>query len=176
MKKIILPVALFATITLSAYTAVNTIVWKVKEGFAIKFSGTDANGAFENFKGNIQFDEKNPENSKFDIVIETASIATGNGMKNRHAKSDKWFSAKQFPTIQFVSNKVTNSNGQYIAQGILTMHGVEKLVSIPFTFSKNVFHGTFSVNRMDFGVGDMEGMSKKVSNQIDLDITVPVTE
>jgi polyisoprenoid-binding protein YceI len=176
MRKEFLSVALVATIALTAFTAANTSNWKIKEDYAIKFSGTDVEGTFESFKGTIQFDEKIPENSKFEITIETGSIATGNGMKNRHAKSDKWFDAKQFPAIKFTSKKVAKVNGQFTTEGTLAMHGVEKTVVIPFNFKDKVFRGTFSLDRLDFGIGDMEGMSKKVSNQIDLDITVPVTE
>jgi polyisoprenoid-binding protein YceI len=56
------------------------------------------------------------------------------------------------------------------------MHGVKKQISIPFTFISNTFKGTFKVNRMDYGIGSMEGMSKKVSDDIVLEISVPVTK
>ena len=46
------------------------------------------------------------------------------------------------------------------------MHGIKKQVNIPFVFLNNVFKGSFSVNRIDYGVGTLEGMSKKVSNAI----------
>jgi polyisoprenoid-binding protein YceI len=56
------------------------------------------------------------------------------------------------------------------------MHGTKKEITIPFTFRDNKFTGSFTVNRMDYGVGSMEGMSKKVSNEIRLEIFVPVTK
>jgi polyisoprenoid-binding protein YceI len=97
-------------------------------------------------------------------------------MKNKHAKSDKWFDAKQFPSITFISSKFSKAATGYQVDGILELHGVKKPVSIPFTFAGNTFKGSFSVNRMDYGIGTMEGMSKKVSNEIKLDISVPVTK
>ena len=56
------------------------------------------------------------------------------------------------------------------------MHGVKKQISIPFTFSNNIFKGVFSVNRIDYGIGTLEGMSKKVSNAIKLEFSVPVVK
>ncbi|HAD11476.1 MAG TPA: hypothetical protein DCF33_03460 [Saprospirales bacterium] len=53
---------------------------------------------------------------------------------------------------------------------------MKKVVTIPFTFSNNTFVGSFSVNRMDYGIGSMEGMSKKVSNEIKIDLSVPVSK
>jgi hypothetical protein len=51
---------------------------------------------------------------------------------------------------------------------------IKKEIIIPFTFSNSIFKGNFSVNRMDYKIGTMEGMSKKVSNEVKLNITIPV--
>ncbi|HLP93064.1 MAG TPA: YceI family protein [Saprospiraceae bacterium] len=175
MKKVLFPALVVFTLLASGFTTISSIRWKIAEGYAIKFSGKDADGHFKTFTGDIVFDEKNLAASKFSVSLDVASISTGNGMKNKHAKSDKWFNAKQFPTIQFVSEKFSKTAGGYTVEGTLEMHGVKKKVNIPFTFANNTFKGNFAVNRLDYGVGTMEGMSKKVSNEIKLDITVPVT-
>jgi len=36
-----------------------------------------------------------------------ASINTGNGMKNTHAKSEKWVDAEKYPTITFNSGSIS---------------------------------------------------------------------
>ncbi|MDP5139092.1 MAG: YceI family protein, partial [Spirosomaceae bacterium] len=120
--------------------------------------------------------ENDLANSKFAVSLDVASINTGNGMKNKHAKSDKWFDAEKYPKITFTSNKFTKTAAGYSVEGTLDLHGVKKPVSIPFTFANNTFKGSLKVNRMDYGVGTMEGMSKKVSNEIVVDISVPVTK
>ena len=97
-------------------------------------------------------------------------------MKNKIAKSDNWFDADKYPSINFISSKFSKSTNGYLVEGTIEMHGIKKQIVIPFTFSSNVFKGNFSVNRTDFGVGTMEGMSKKVSNEIALEISVPVTK
>jgi polyisoprenoid-binding protein YceI len=174
MKQFNFTILVIATMLLSAFTINKSIDWQISDGYSIKFKGTDAEGIFKTIKGDISFDENDLSGSKISVDIDVASINTGNGMKNKHAKSDKWFDATKFPSITFHSSKFTKSSYGYQVEGILEMHGVKKQIVIPFTFSSNTFKATFSVNRMDFGVGNMEGMSKKVSNEINLEISVPV--
>jgi hypothetical protein len=55
----------------------------------------------------------------------------------------------------------------------MKMHGVNKEMTLPFTFSNNVFKSTFSVNRIDFNIGES---MKKVSDDIKLEVSLPVTK
>lgn len=176
MKKInLLFVTVFSSVIV-AFTINNAINWQIKEGYQLKFSGTKVEGNFGKIKGTILFDENNLSTSKFDLLIDVESIATGNWLMNRHAKGDNWFDAEKYPTIHFVSSKFTKTSNGYVVNGDLIMHGVKKEIAIPFTFSNSVFKAVFSVNRMDYKIGTMEGMSKKVSNKIDLDISIPVVK
>jgi polyisoprenoid-binding protein YceI len=176
MKQMSFVALVGATLLLSAFTTIKAIDWQIAEGYSIKFKGTDAEGIFKTMSGNISFDENDLSTSQFSVSVDVSSINTGNGMKNKHAKSDKWFDAEKYPTITFTSSKISKATQGYLVEGTLTMHGVKKQVIIPFTFGSNLFKGNFSVNRLDYGVGTMEGMSKKVSNEIALEISVPVTK
>jgi polyisoprenoid-binding protein YceI len=176
MKQISMAVLVGATILLSAFAINKSIEWKISEAYSIRFKGNGAEGIFKVFSGYISFDENNLNNSKFSTTIDVASINTGNGIKNRHAKNDKWFNAKQYPSIIFNSTTFSKSPTGYQVEGTLEMHGVKKQITIPFTFASNIFQGNFSVNRLDYGVGTMDGWSKKVSNQIDLEISIPVSK
>jgi polyisoprenoid-binding protein YceI len=104
-----------------------------------------------------------------------ASINTGNGLQNKHAKSDEWFDAAKYPTIHFVSTKVAKTGAGYQVTGNLQIHGVTKPVTIPFTFKRTgagaTFAGTFTVNRSDYGIGKPGG---EVPEPVKLDISVPV--
>jgi len=163
-------------ILFSAFTLTNSISWNITDGYSIKFSGTDAEGIFKDMKGDIQFDAENPQNSSFSFTVAVNSINTGKGMKNKHAVSAKWFDAENYPNITFQSKSVSIEGNDYKVTGSMNIHGVSKEMTIPFEFSDNAFSSKFSVNRLDFGVGTMKGMSKKVSNEIKLDITIPVTK
>jgi hypothetical protein len=56
------------------------------------------------------------------------------------------------------------------------MKGVEKEISVPFSFSNKIFFGSFKVRRTEFNVGKMKGFSKMVSDTIQIDFTIPVTK
>ena len=161
---------------LSAFTVNESINYKIADNFSIKFSGTDVEGIFKDLKGSIQFEEANLAASKVSFTIAVNSINTGNGTKNKHAVSDKWFDAPNHPSITFVSNKFTKTSNGYQVIGKLSIHGISKDVNLPFSFENNTFKSNFSVNRLDYNVGTMKGMSKKVSDEIKLEVAIPVTK
>jgi len=177
MNKIIYPIAAVLILAGSAFTFVTATSWQITEGYSIKFSSDDASGIFKGFKGNIAFDEQNPAASKFDVTIDVATINTGNGLQNKHAKSDEWFDVAKYPQIHFASQKIVKAGNSYQATGDLEIHGVKKSVTIPFTFIKSgtggTFTGAFTLNRSDFKVGKPGG---DVAEQVKLDISVPVTK
>jgi polyisoprenoid-binding protein YceI len=159
---------------LSGFIVQQSVNWEITNDYSIKFSGTKVEGIFKNFSGDIQFDEADLASSKFVLKIEVSSINTGNGMKNKHAKSDKWFDAANYPNIEFQSSQISKTEMGYSVIGKMKIHGIEKEITIPFTYTNNVFASSFSVNRLDYEVGTMEGPGKKVSNEIRLEVSIPV--
>jgi polyisoprenoid-binding protein YceI len=174
MKKTMYLLAALSMIIASAFTFIQSQNWKVAEGYSIKFDGGDPSGEFASLKGAIQFDEKNLASSKFDMTVEVASINTGNGMKNTHAKSANWFDAEKYPNITFSSSSISKTASGFEAKGVLEMHGEKKEVAIPFTFANNTFDGAFEVSRMDFKLDD--GKHPKMMPSLKVSIHVPVTK
>jgi polyisoprenoid-binding protein YceI len=177
MNKLFYPVTAVLILAASAFTFLAAPGWQIADGYSITFSSADADGLFKDFKGSLLFDEQNPGAGKFDVVIDAASINTGNGLQNKHAKSDEWFDVAKYPQIRFVSRSITKTAGGYQVTGDLDMHGVKRSVLIPFTFSKTAqggaFAGSFTLNRNDFKIGKPGG---DVGEQIKIDINVPVTK
>ena len=95
-------------------------------------------------------------------------------MKNTHAKSADRFDAEKYPVIIFATTAITKNSSGYVAKGILEMHGVKKEITIPFTFTNNVFASNFEVYRNEFGIGDPK--HEKVPATLKLSISVPVTK
>jgi len=174
MKKIIYPFAAMMLILSSAFTIVKIDAWKISDNYAVKFNGGDPSGEFKGLKGNILFNPADLGNSKFETTVEVATINTGNGMKNTHAKSAMWLDAEKYPVIKFTSSAITKTADGYSANGTLDMHGVQKEIEIPFTFENNTFHGNIEVNRLDYNVNVAE--PEHGSAKFKLDITVPVTK
>ena len=172
MKKLSFAIAIGATILLSAFTTYTSMNWKIADGYSIKFSSEDPSGVFTSMKGDITFDEKDLANSKFDVTVDVSSINTGNGMKNAKAKGAEYFDAAKYPTIKFTSSKINKTASGYEAVGTLDMHGVQKDVTIPFTFINNTFTGGFAVNRLDYKVGS----AGDVENVLKIAVSVPVKQ
>lgn len=151
--------------------------WKIAESHNIAFSSKDASGVFKEISGTITFDPANLGASKLVLKIKVESINTGNGLQNKHAKSDEWFDAAKYPYIEFVSTKIEKTSEGYKAIGKLEIHGVTKEVTIPFTFVKKGTKGTFvakfSVNRIDYGVGKK---GNDVAETIKITATIPVVK
>ena len=174
MKKLVFPLAAGILFIASAFTVKFAQDWKIAESYSVKFSGGDPSGEFKGLKGTVKFDPNDLAGSLFDVSVDVASINTGNGMKNTHAKSEKWFDAEKYPTIQFTSSAITKTATGYEAKGMLTMHGVQKEVVLPFTFDNNVFKSSFSVNRLDYNVNTAE--PNHGASTFTVDIAVPVTK
>jgi polyisoprenoid-binding protein YceI len=174
MKKFVFPIAALTLFVLSAFTVRLAQDWKISENYSIKFSGGDPSGEFKGLKGTVKFDPADLAGSKFDVSVDVASINTGNGMKNTHAKSAMWFDAEKYPSIKFTSSAISKTASGYEVKGTIDMHGVQKEVVIPFVFEDNTFKGSFEVNRLDYKINVAEpdhGASK-----FKLDIAVPVSK
>lgn len=176
MKRILLSgITLLFAGAVFAFTAIQG--WQITDKYAIRFSSNEVGGIFKTFSGDIAFDEQNLAASKFNVAVDVASINTGNGLQNKHAKSDEWFDAAKYPQIKFTSDKIVKAGSGYQVTGTLEMHGIKKSISFPFTFvrkgNEGSFSGSFTVNRSDFKIGKPGG---EVSEAIKVELVVPVVK
>lgn len=151
--------------------------WNIGQDYMVKFETGGAVGTFDQLKGNIVFDPADLSQGKMDVSIDVATISTGNKTKDRHAKGKSWLYAEQYPNISFQSTGFQATDKGYQVTGELTLRGVKKQISIPFTFGKEgdkgLFEGGFTINRKDYGIkGPLFGVM--VGNDIQIDLRVPV--
>lgn len=163
-------------VSLSSFTIMKAMEWKISKEHKVAFSTEDAEGVFTDLKGSIDFNADDLGKSSFDLKVGVASINTGNGMKNKHAVSSDWFDAEKYPNISFKSKSVTETKKGYAVTGKLTIKDKSKEITIPFTFDKNIFKGGFSVDRLYFGVGTMEGKQSHVGQNLKIEFNVPVSK
>lgn len=151
--------------------------WKIQDTYEVTFSGKKAEGSFRGLTGSIRFDPADLSHAEFDVSVDVSTIETGNNTKNKHARSENWFFVKSHPKIRFTTQTVTKTSNGFLAVGKLDLRGVNRGVSIPFTFSDRgeagVFSGTLQVDRNDFGI---EGnfMEFLVGDDFEVKIVVPV--
>ncbi len=110
-------------------------------------------GSFGGMKGEINFDRENLSDASFNVCIDANSINTGITKRDEHLRKEDFFDVEKYPTICFTSTNIINSKMGYTARENLTLHGVTKEVTIPFTIKGSTFVGNIEILRKDFGVG-----------------------
>jgi polyisoprenoid-binding protein YceI len=177
MLLILKALVIVLTTGLSFSFAVLNTNWNLDPNYTIKFKGANATGTFSGLTGSIEFDPKALETSKMDVVVDAATIKTGNAAKDKHARGENWFDVSKYPKISFKSASFSKTSDGYLVNGDLTLRNINKPVSITFQFleenGKGRFSGTFKIKRKDFGIyGPLAGMV--VGNDFTIDLNIPV--
>jgi polyisoprenoid-binding protein YceI len=158
MKKYLVIIAYFSLLILTTSLAFMPIDrFEITDAFSLTFKSADPSGSFKKMEGTIDFNEQNLAKSKFNLSIDISTIKTGNGMRDKKAQTEEWFSAKKYPNIKFVSKTVEKEGDLYKITGDLTLKGTTKVyvVKAKKSGSGNTisFAGSINVNRMDFKIG-----------------------
>jgi polyisoprenoid-binding protein YceI len=124
---------------------------------------TKVRGAFDDFDGAAVFDAAHPEAAKVTVNIRANSINTRNQQRDDHLRGNDFLAMDEHPEITFVSTGLeVTGDDTFELTGDLTVRGVTKPVTIPFTFEGAAtdpfgnervgFAGAVTINRKDYGV------------------------
>src|SRR3954453_8735110 len=96
--------------------------------FSINHAGfTQKHGSFRDLDATLHYDPHRPDQSQISVTVETASLDTGDGKRDRDVKSPQFLDVGKYPQMRFVSTKVTpGPGGTLLVEGNLTLHGVTK--------------------------------------------------
>ena len=165
--------------------------WEIDPGHAdVSFVGrhfmvTKVRGRFTGVTGAVVIAE-DIEDSRVEVTIDMASVASGNPTRDDHLRSAELFDVERFPQATFRSTKVVWNGDRGTVLGDLTIHGVTRAVPLEVAFEghardpwggdRAVFSARTRVNREDFGVTwnvalEAGGVlvSKEVQIEIDLE-------
>lgn len=97
---------------------------------------SNVRGRFENFSGNVDFNEETPAASNVAVKIEAASINTRDTNRDAHLRSPDFLNAEQYPylTYQSRSVEVVDRNHGRI-HGDLTIRNVTRPVTLEVEYS-----------------------------------------
>lgn len=149
----------------------SSVQFKVSHQMIFKSTVT---GTFKGLKGSIAFDIANLTQAMFDISVAAETIDSGIGMRDNHLKEESYFDVKKYPLINIKSKVITKASGvgNYMFTGILTIKGITKNISFPFTARTENggyrFKGNFTINRLEYNLGSDNSIDKNV--EIDLDV------
>jgi polyisoprenoid-binding protein YceI len=168
MRSYLLGAAVAALLSSSALAAPATYVIDKQHmdvTYALNHLGfSTSKGRFGDVDATLTLDPDAPAASKVSATIKVDSIDSGDAARDKHLKSADFFDVEKYPTITFVSTKVTPT-GPKTAQvaGDLTIHGVTKPVVLdtvltalgPYPMGSAPsagIHATVTVKRSEYGV------------------------
>ena len=120
-------------------------------------------GTFKDFDGTFSFDAANPEASKVNVTLKTASVDTNHAERDKHLRSADFLNVSKHDTATFESTSVKSTGeGTADVTGNLTLNGVTKPVVIaakfigegqdPWGGYRAGFEGTTTLKLKDFDI------------------------
>ena len=120
-------------------------------------------GTFRDFDGHFSFDAAQPETSKIQVNLKTASVDSNHAERDKHLRSPDFLNVAKHPTAAFESTQVKpNGNGSFDILGNLSLNGVTKPVVIaarfigegkdPWGGYRAGFEGSTRLKLKDFGI------------------------
>lgn len=143
---------------------------------------TKVRGGFGSVTGTIEVAD-DPTASRVEVVIDTASISTGDADRDGHVKSPDFFDVENHPEIRFVSTAVRPEGSSWVLDGDLTIKDITKPVTLDFDFvglaadpwgnQKAAFSATTTVDREDWDLNwnvALEAGGVLVSKKVNIEI------
>ncbi len=155
---------------------------KSRLGFSVQWSGEPFVATFKTWNATISFDPADLARAKATVTIDLGSETSAFPDNDDGLKGPEGFSTSQFPTARFeTAGFVAKGGGNYVATGRLTIHGVERQVSLPFALSitGNTAHmtGRTVVMRSDFGLGHGEWASPAtIAHEVTITVDLTATK
>jgi polyisoprenoid-binding protein YceI len=182
MKRL-LATLLFASLLATPASAAGWAVDYAKSrlGFTVQWSNEPFSATFKSWKADIDFDPADLAHARAAVSIDMASEASDEDEFDSGLRGVFGFEVSKFPAAQFLATSFTHKMGNdYIATGSLTIRGVTKPVTLPFTltvYGKTAHMiGTAQIMRTDFGVGEGEwAADKPVSHTVTVTVDLTAT-
>ncbi|MBK8249602.1 MAG: YceI family protein [Gemmatimonadetes bacterium] len=153
--------------------------------FRIRHYVTKVRGTFSKWSGSISADPRNLATGSVNVSIDAKSIDTNNENRDNHLRSNDFFAADSFPTLEFKSTSVAVRGEEITIQGTLTIRGKTKPVTLSGSFggiTKDAqgkdrigFEASTKINRMDYGVSwnrAVEGGGIMLGDEVEINITI----
>lgn len=126
--------------------------------FQSSVGGEQFIGTFTRWRADIRFDPKNLAGSSVLARIDMASAKTGSSDKDEAMPGAEWFAVSKFAQATYAAKTFKDlGGGRYQAIGTLTLRGVTRPLTLPFTLQiqgdQARMTGSAMVDRHAFGVG-----------------------
>ena len=159
---------------------------QVKSGqveFTIVQMGAPFSGRFTRFGGAVCM--SGPAVEKLSVWLEPGSVETGLPDLDAALQELELFQTDAFDRVLYQSTDIRLEQGRYVADGTLTMKGIEKPLTVTFTAtptgSTTEISGKTGIQRLNFAVGtgewsDTDLLSDNVSVRFHAVLGTPATD
>ncbi|XWN32819.1 MAG: YceI family protein [Devosia sp.] len=155
--------------------------------FSFRNDGGEASGRFETFNTTIRFDENALEASSISAEIDLASATMSTrGITNAQLRGSDGLAARRYQTATFTTSSISSDGeGGFIAEGTLSLRGIDQAVTMPFSLDVQDgigrAKGTVTLDRSAFDIGsenDAEGetLGLRVTVTVDIAASAPEQE
>ena len=125
---------------------------------------------------------EDPLDSSVDATVDLASIDTGNERRDNHLRSADFFEVETYPTMNYRSTGIRQTDDGWIIDGELTLHGVTRQVPLavevngfgpdPNGGQRVGFSATAEINRGDFGIDRWSGGGAVVGDKVSISLRI----
>jgi cytochrome b561 len=155
-----------------ADTAYSVIVAQSALTYTFMQAGAANQGRFNSYS--VSFD---PALGRLDVTIDMRSFDTGDSQRNGVLGGKDLFDVAHFPQARFTAARLERTASGYDATGPLTLHGVTRNITVPFTWriatvqGRRVGYlvGQTRLRRLDYGIGQGQWRS---TDWVGADVTV----
>ncbi len=155
---------------------------KSRLGFSVQWSGETFAATFRSWKADIAFDPADLAHAKVVATIDLASETSDSPDNDDGLKGPQGFATGQFPAAKFETTGFTSKGGNaYVATGRLTLHGITRPVTLPFTLTiagnSATMKGTATVDRLVYEIGtDSDATGTFVGKDIGISVELVATK
>lgn len=152
--------------------------WAVKSGtlgITVQQMGSAVSGSFADWTADIDFNENIGSGEAGTVTVEIAIPSLTLGSVTQQALGPDYFASAQYPTARF-SADILNTDQSYVAEGTLTLRGVEQGVSLPFDLSLDngvaTMEGSTVLDRRTFEIGEAMTDESQLAFEVTVDVTL----
>jgi polyisoprenoid-binding protein YceI len=175
--------------------AAKTRTWKVDIAHSyVKFTVgymmiSEVEGYFKVFSGTMEQTQNDFTDAKIYFTTDVNSINTNHETRDKHLRSDDFFSAEKYPLMTFVGNSFKSvGNMRYVLKGNLTIRDVTKPVNFDVTYGgiatnhqgdKAGFKAKAVINRFDYNLkwnSLLESGGMLVGENIEITVLIKMDE
>jgi polyisoprenoid-binding protein YceI len=149
--------------------------------FTGSMDGSAFRGTFTRWSAAIRFDPNNLAGSSARVIVEPASVNSGDGSRDATLKEGDWFDTARSPQVVFQTSAIRAvAPGRYEAVGTLSVKGRAVPLTLPFTLAvtgaQADMRATISLDRTRLGLGaQFDPTGAQVAKAVSVAIAVRAT-